>query len=104
MVDVVCPHCGVVSTRVLKSGTDKNIRLRCPKVQGGCGIAFYTKNNVVISVPQNSTIIFTDRTSDKGVLIEKITKAMLKYKKEIPVEILRSKLLELEAVGEMRKK
>lgn len=104
MVEVVCPHCGIVSTRVLKNGTKENIRLRCPKTQGGCGIAFYTKNNIVISVPQNSTIILTDRTSDKGRLIEKITKSMLKYKKVIPVETFRSKLLEIESIGEMRKK
>ncbi len=59
MVDVECPHCGITRTIVLNIGTDgsiKNKRIRCPRKPSGCGKLFYSKNNIVIVVPQYRTI------------------------------------------------
>jgi len=56
MVEVCCPNCGNTRTFVPKNGTDKNTRVRCSKGSGGCGKLFWSKNNMVIVVPQTRTI------------------------------------------------
>ena len=104
MVEVVCPNCGTTRTIVLKDGTKENKRVRCSAKSGGCGKLFYSKKNIVIVVPQTRTKLFTNKTSDKRALIVKICNILKKYKDELPLDILRGKLLELEALGEMRKK
>ena len=104
MVEVVCPNCGTTRTIVLKDGTKENKRVRCSAKAGGCGGLFYSKNNIVIIVPQTRTKLFQDKLSNKDEIIGKIYDVMLKFKKELPLDILRGKLLEIEAIGEMRKK
>ena len=103
-VEVVCPNCGTTRTIVLKDGTKENKRIRCSTKSGGCGGLFYSKNNIVIIVPQTRTRLFQDKLSNKDEIIGKIYDVMLKFKKELPLDILRGKLLEIEAIGEMRKK
>ena len=102
--EVVCPRCGNTRTIVLKNGTNENKRIRCSIKSGGCGKLFYSKNNIVVIVPQTRTIIKTNRVLDKHALIMKINDVLEKYRDFLPVEILRSKLLEIESIGEMRKK
>ena len=107
MVDVVCPHCGknrTVVLRILENGKEENRKVKCPITWGGCGKTFYSRNNIVIVVPEIRTMVLTDKLSNKEELIEKICNILKKYKKELPSDILRGKLLELEAIGEMRKK
>lgn len=109
MVDssVVCPKCGVTRDFVPRVGTNKRImdsRIRCRKGDGGCGKPFHTSKNMVTVVPQEGIKIKTDKVSDKNTLIIKIKDTLDKYKDFLPLDILRSKLLELESIGEMRKK
>jgi len=104
MVDVECPHCGNTRTFVPKNGTDKNTRIRCSKGSGGCGKLFWSKNNMVIVVPQTRTEVKTNRALGKDMLIRKIYDKLLEYKDYIPIEVFRSKLLEIESIGEMRKR
>ena len=104
MIDVCCPHCGATRTIVPKNGTQENIRIRCSKREGGCGKLFYSKNNTVIIVPQTRTEIKTNRILDKSHIIERIYDKLLEYKDFIPIEVMRSKLLEIESIGEIRKK
>lgn len=103
-IDVCCPNCGTTRTIVLKDGTKENRRVRCSIRNGGCGKLFWSKNHRVIIVPQTRTKLFQDKMSNKDEIIEKICDVMLKFKKELPLDILRGKLLEIEAIGEMRKK
>ena len=55
-LSVCCPNCGATRTIVPKDGTNKNIRVRCSIRNGGCGKLFWSKNNMVIVVPQTRTI------------------------------------------------
>lgn len=106
-VSVVCPFCLVTRTIVPKFGTDKkmlNIRVRCLKSQKGCSKLFWSKNNRVIIVPQTRTKILQDKISTKVEIIKKIKLTLDKLEKFLPLDILRSKLLELESIGEMRRK
>jgi len=104
MVEVCCPHCGNTRTIVLKKGTNENKRVRCSIRNEGCGKLFWSKNNIVIVVPQTRTKIKTNRILGKSLIIERIHNKLKEYEEYIPIEVLRSKLLEIEAIGEMRKR
>ncbi len=104
MVDVVCPNCGITRTIVLQNGTQENKRIRCSIKNGGCGKLFYSKKNIVIIVPQTRTKLYQDKISTREEIIEKIKNTLDELKKLLPLDILRGKLLELQAIGEMRKK
>lgn len=104
MVDVECPRCGNTRTIVLKKGTNENKRVRCSIRNGGCGKLFWSKNNIVIIVPQARTEIKTNRDLGKALIILRINDLLLKYKDSIPIEKFRSTLLDIECIGEMRKK
>lgn len=108
MIDVCCPFCGNTRTIVPKYGTDNkmiNRKVRCPKGLEGCGKNFWYKKNSVVVVPQVGTKkIYQDKISTKVEIIKKIKTTLDKLEKFLPLDILRSKLLELESIGEMRKK
>lgn len=103
-IDVCCPKCGATRTIVPKNGTQENIRVRCSIREGGCGKLFWSKNNMVVIVPQTRTEIKTQRSLPKALIIVRICEKLREYKEWIPIEVLRSKLLEIESIGEMRKK
>lgn len=107
-MEAVCPFCGVSREFDPKRGTNGRImdsRIRCRKGDEGCGKPFHTSKNMVIVVPpERNKIIYQDKISNREEIIEKIKKTLDELKKLLPLDILRGKLLELQAIGEMRKK